>query len=44
MIELLNHLDITPVQRNKGIDGFLKVKDLFKPIIIFFLDLIITMQ
>ena len=32
MIELLNHLDITPVQRNKGIDGFLKVKDLLKPI------------
>ena len=32
MIELLNHLDIVPVQRNKGIDGFLAVKDLLKPI------------
>lgn len=25
-------MDLIPVQRNKGIDGFLKVKDSFKPI------------
>ena len=32
IIELLNRLHITPVQRNKGIDGFLKIKGLVKPI------------
>lgn len=30
--ELLNRLHITPVQRNKGIDGFLKIRDSMKPI------------
>lgn len=32
IIEFLNRLHITPVQRNKGIDGFLKIRDLVKPI------------
>jgi len=31
-LEILNRLDIIPVQRNKGIDGFLKIKKSFKPI------------
>ena len=30
--EILNRLGIVPVQRNKGIDGFLKTKTSFKPI------------
>lgn len=30
--ELLNHLHIIPVQRNKGIDGFLKIRKFVKPI------------
>ncbi|MDE0518815.1 MAG: site-specific DNA-methyltransferase [Bdellovibrionales bacterium] len=32
IIEFLNRLHVTPVQRNKGIDGFLKIRDLVKPI------------
>ncbi len=32
IMEFLNRLHITPVQRNKGIDGFLKIRDLVKPI------------
>ena len=32
ILEILNRLHIVPVQRNKGIDGFLKVKKSFKPI------------
>ena len=32
IIELLNRLNIIPVQRNKGIDGFLKIKRFVKPI------------
>ena len=32
MTELLNRLNIIPVQRNKGIDGFLKIKKFVKPI------------
>ena len=31
IMKLLSHLHITPVPRNKGIDGFLKVKKLLKP-------------
>jgi len=31
-LEILNKLNIIPVQRNKGIDGFLKIKNSFKPI------------
>ena len=30
--EFLSRLHIIPVQRNKGIDGFLKIKKLVKPI------------
>ncbi len=30
--EILNRLHVIPVQRNKGIDGFLKTKTSFKPI------------
>ena len=30
--EILNRLHVIPVQRNKGIDGFLKTKSSFKPI------------
>jgi len=32
ILEILNRLHIIPVQRNKGIDGFLKTKESFKPI------------
>jgi site-specific DNA-methyltransferase (adenine-specific) len=32
ILEILNCLHIVPVQRNKGIDGFLKTKQSFKPI------------
>ena len=32
MTELLHRLNIIPVQRNKGIDGFLKIKKCVKPI------------
>ncbi len=32
ILEILNRLHIIPVQRNKGIDGFLKTKQSFKPI------------
>ena len=32
ILEILNHLHIMPVQRNNGIDGFLKTKNSFKPI------------
>ena len=32
ILEILNRLHIVPVQRNKGIDGFLKTKQSFKPI------------
>lgn len=32
ILEILNRLQIIPVQRNKGIDGFLKTKESFKPI------------
>ena len=32
ILEILNHLGLVPVQRNKGIDGFLKMKESFKPI------------
>ncbi|MCK5211723.1 site-specific DNA-methyltransferase [Candidatus Parcubacteria bacterium] len=32
ILDILNHLNIIPVQRNKGIDGFLKTKKSFKPI------------
>ena len=32
ILAVLNHLDIIPVQRNKGIDGFLRTKESFKPI------------
>ena len=32
ILDILEKLDITPVQRNKGIDGFLKVGKFIKPI------------
>lgn len=32
VIEILNAIDAVPVQRNKGIDGFLKLENLMKPI------------
>lgn len=32
ILDILNKLDITPVQRNKGIDGFLKLGKFIKPI------------
>ena len=32
ILEILHRLHIVPVQRNKGIDGFLKTKQSFKPI------------
>ena len=32
ILKILNRLHIVPVQRNKGIDGFLKTKQSFKPI------------
>jgi site-specific DNA-methyltransferase (adenine-specific) len=32
VLEILNRLHIIPVQRNKGIDGFLKTEKSFKPI------------
>ena len=32
ILNILNKLNITPVQRNKGIDGFLRVGKLIKPI------------
>ena len=32
ILDILNKLNITPVQRNKGIDGFLKVGKFIKPI------------
>jgi len=32
ILEILDRLHIIPVQRNKGIDGFLKTKESFKPI------------
>lgn len=32
VLEILNYLNIVPVQRNKGIDGFLKTDKTFKPI------------
>ncbi|MFH0924745.1 MAG: site-specific DNA-methyltransferase [bacterium] len=32
VLEVLERLDIIPVQRNKGIDGFLKNKNFFRPI------------
>lgn len=32
ILEILDRLHIVPVQRNKGIDGFLKTKESFKPI------------
>ena len=35
-IKLLNQLNIIPVQRNKGIDGFLKVKKKFNPFLLRF--------
>lgn len=31
-LEILNRLHVIPVQRNKGIDGFLKTENSFKPI------------
>ena len=32
IIEILNAIEAEPVQRNKGIDGFLKIKNQIKPI------------
>lgn len=32
ILEILNELDAMPVQRNKGIDGFLKIGNVVKPI------------
>ena len=32
ILDILNKLGITPVQRNKGIDGFLKIGKLIKPV------------
>jgi site-specific DNA-methyltransferase (adenine-specific) len=32
ILQILNEIDAIPVQRNKGIDGFLKINDSVKPI------------
>ncbi len=32
ILDILNEIEATPVQRNKGIDGFLKIKNAMKPI------------
>jgi len=32
VLEILNEIDAIPVQRNKGIDGFLKIKNTMRPV------------